>query len=78
MISDASSPLDPDLVRKVYGNYDSARQLLWGAKEASIIFLDKRTYQLIFKNSVSLLYASGCGPSNNIRTAEGRFRLHVI
>jgi hypothetical protein len=78
MISAASSPLDPDLIRKVYGNYNSARQPLWSAKEASIIFLDKRTYQLIFENSMSLLYAPGRGPSNNIRTAKGRFRLHVI
>lgn len=78
MISDVSSPLEPDLVRKVYGNYDSARQLLWGAKEASIIFLDKGTYQFIFENSVSLLYAPGREPSTIIRTAEGRFRLHII
>ena len=65
-------------LRKVYGNYNSARQPLWGAKEASIISLDKRTYQFIFENSVSLLYAPGRGPSNNIWTAKGRFRLHVI
>jgi len=41
MISAASSPLDPDLVRKVYGNYNSARQPLWDVKEANIIFLNK-------------------------------------
>ena len=78
MISAASSPLDPDLVRKVYGNYNSARQPLWGAKEASIIFLDKRMYEFIFENRVSLLYAPERGPSDNIRTAKGRFGLHVI
>ncbi len=78
MISAASSPLDPDLVRKVCGNYNSARQPLWGAKEASIIFLDKRMFEFIFENRVSLLYAPERGPSDNIRTAKGRFGLHVI
>lgn len=63
-VADARPPLDPELVRKVYGDYGGARHILEGAKAAGIIFLDEGSHQFILENCAILtVYASPWTPS---------------
>lgn len=63
-VADARPPLDPDLVRKVYGNDGEARQLLDDARSAGIVFLDEGNYQFTLENGAGLaVYASPYTPS---------------
>ena len=63
-IANARPPLDPDLVRKVYGDYGEARQLFEDARSAGVIFLDEGSHRFTLKNGAILtVYASPCTPS---------------
>ncbi|KAL8825678.1 MAG: hypothetical protein Q9191_004267 [Dirinaria sp. TL-2023a] len=63
-VADARPPLDPDLVRKVYGDYGEARQIFEDAKAAGIIFLDEGNHQFTLQNGAILtVYASPWTPS---------------
>ena len=63
-VAQARPPLDPDLVRKVYGDYGEARQLFENARSAGIFFLDEGSYQFALKNGATLaVYASPYIPS---------------
>lgn len=63
-VADARPPLDPDLVRKVYGDYGDARQILEDARAAGIIFLDEGSHQFTLENGAILtVYASPWTPS---------------
>ena len=63
-IADAGPSLDPDLVRKVYGDYGSARQMFEDARAAGIIFLDEGTHHFALENGAILsVYASPWTPS---------------
>ena len=60
----ARPPLDPDLVRKVYGDYGDARQIFEDARAVGIIFLDEGNHHSIQENGAILhLYASPWTPS---------------
>ena len=63
-VAHAWPPLDPDLVRKVYGVYGEARQLFENARSAGIIFLDEGSHQFTLENGATLsVYASPYTPS---------------
>ena len=63
-VADARPPLDPDLVRKVYGDYGDARQILEDARAAGVIFLDEGSHQFILENRAILtVYVSPWTPS---------------
>ena len=58
-VADARPPLDPDLVRQVYGDYGDARQIVKGARDAGVIFLDGGSHQFVLENGALLpVYAS--------------------
>ena len=58
-IAEAKPPLEPDLVRKVYGEYGEASQILDDAKAVNIVFLEEGSHQFILDNGASLtVYAS--------------------
>ena len=61
-VVNAQPPLDPDLVRKFYGNEGEARQLFEDA--TGIIFLDEGNHRFSLKNGAILtVYASPYTPS---------------
>ncbi len=63
-VADARPPLDPELVRKVYGNDGGARQIFDDARAAGVIFLDEGSHQFILENCAILnVYASPWTPS---------------
>lgn len=63
-VANAWPPLDPDLVRKVYGDYGEARQLFDDARSDGVIFLDEGSHQFTLTNGAILtVYASPCTPS---------------
>lgn len=63
-VADARPPLDPDLVRKVYGDYGGARQMFEDARAAGIIFLDEGNHHFVLENGAMLnVYASPWTPS---------------
>ncbi|KAL9634413.1 MAG: hypothetical protein Q9164_004101 [Protoblastenia rupestris] len=63
-VADARPPLDPKLVRKVYGDLGEARQIFEEAKAAGIVFLDEGNHQFILENRALLtVYASPWTPS---------------
>ncbi len=63
-VANVRPPLDPDLVRKVYGDYGEARQLFEEARSAGIIFLDEGSHHFALKNGATLnVYASPYTPS---------------
>ncbi|KAL8938253.1 MAG: hypothetical protein Q9216_003993 [Gyalolechia sp. 2 TL-2023] len=63
-VDEIKPPLDPELVRKVYGDYGEARQMLEEAKAAGIIFLEEGTHQFSLNNGAALtVYASPWTPS---------------
>lgn len=63
-IADIDPPLDPELVRKVYGDYGEARRTFEEAKIAGIVFLDEGTHQFHLANGAALtVYASPLTPS---------------
>ena len=63
-IADARPSLDHELVRKVYGDYGSARQMFEDARAAGIIFLDEGTHSFVLENGAILsVYASPWTPS---------------
>lgn len=53
-VADARPRLDPDLVRRVYGDYGDARRLVEDAKAAGVIFLDEGSHQFVLENSAIL------------------------
>ena len=60
----ARPPLDPDLVKKVYGDYGEARQLFKDARSVGIIFLDEGSHRFTLENGAILnVYASPYTPS---------------
>ena len=63
-VADARPSLDPDLVRKVYGDYGAARKMFEDARAAGIIFLDEGNHRFILENGAILnVYASPWTPS---------------
>ncbi|KAI9696470.1 MAG: helicase [Candelina mexicana] len=63
-VAQARPSLDADLVRKVYGDYGEARQLLEDARSAGITFLDEGSHQYTLENGATLsVYASPYTPS---------------
>ena len=63
-VADARPALEPDLVRKVYGDYGDARQLFEDARAVGIIFLDEGNHDFILENGAILkVYASPWTPS---------------
>lgn len=63
-VAQARPPLDPELVRRVYGDYGEARQLLEDARSAGIIFLDEGSHRFTLENGAILaVYASPYTPS---------------
>ena len=63
-VASVRPPLDPDLVRKVYGDHGEARQLFEDAKSAGIIFLDEGNHKFTLGNGAMLsVYASPFTPS---------------
>jgi Calcineurin-like phosphoesterase len=62
MVTNARPPLEPELVRKEYGDYGEIRKIL--AENAGIIFLDEGSYEFSLRNGALLrLYASPFTPS---------------
>ncbi len=62
-VAEARPPLDPDLVKKVYGDYGEARHILKDARSAGVIFLDEGSHQFILENGAILnVYASPWTP----------------
>ncbi len=63
-VAEVRPPLDPDLVKKVYGDYGEARHILEDARSAGVIFLDEGSHQFILENGAILkVYASPWTPS---------------
>ena len=63
-VADARPPLDPALVREVYGEYGGARQIFEDARAAGVIFLDEGSHQFLLENRAILnVYASPWTPS---------------
>ena len=63
-IADAKPALDADLVRKVYGDYGEAREILEDARDVGIILLDEGNHQFDLENGARLtVYASPLTPS---------------
>ena len=63
-VADARPALEPDLVRKVYGDYGDARQIFEDARAVGIIFLDEGNHDFILENGAILkVYASPWTPS---------------
>lgn len=63
-VAEASPPLDPDLVKKVYGDYGEARQIFNDATAAGVIFLDEGSHRFLLENGAVLkVYASPWTPS---------------
>lgn len=61
---DANPPLDPDLVKKEYGDFGEARKLFTEALADGIVFLDEGTHQFPLENGALLrVYASPFTPS---------------
>lgn len=63
-IADIKPPLDPNLVRKVYGDYGEARQMFEAAETTGIVFLDEGAHRFGLVNGAALtVYASPMTPS---------------
>ena len=63
-VTDAKPPLDPDLVKKEYGDYGAARQMFEDARAADVNFLDEGTHRFVLGNGALLtVYASPYTPS---------------
>ncbi|KAL2810027.1 metallophosphoesterase domain-containing protein [Aspergillus granulosus] len=63
-VREANPPLNPDLVRREYGDYGEVRKLFDEAKDNGIIFLDEGTHTFSLPNGTSLkVYASPYTPS---------------
>jgi hypothetical protein len=63
-VAEAVPALDLELVAKEYGSYGEARQLLQGAKDAGIIFLDEGNCEFKLNNRALLkVYASPWTPA---------------
>ena len=64
IVARAWPPLEPELLRKIYGDYGEARQLFEDARSAGIIFLDEGNHQFVLENGGTLsVYASPYTPS---------------
>ncbi|KAI9719667.1 MAG: hypothetical protein M1812_003438 [Candelaria pacifica] len=63
-VAQARQALEPDLVKKVYGEYGEARKLLEEARSSGIIFLDEGSHRFKLNNGATLsVYASPYTPS---------------
>ena len=63
-VADAKPSLDPDLVKKIYGDYGEAKRLFDEAKDAGIQFLDEGNHQFLLNNGALLnVFASPWTPS---------------
>ncbi|KAI0838206.1 Metallo-dependent phosphatase [Hypoxylon sp. FL0890] len=68
-----SEALDPELVRKFYGDYDEARQLFEDARADGIVLLNEGTHSFNLDNGAAMtVYASPFTPSLN----GGGFQYH--
>ncbi|PON24679.1 hypothetical protein TGAM01_v206609 [Trichoderma gamsii] len=79
-ISEASrlETLDDTVVKKEYGDYGAAREIMNEAKNKGIIFLDEGSHQFSLKNGALLkVYASPCTPST-ISSSEWGFQYSDI
>ena len=64
IVTEATPPLDPELVAKEYGVPGQARQLFEEARDAGIVFLEEGTHQFTLANGALLtVYASPYTPS---------------
>ena len=62
-VADARPSLDPNLLRKVYGDYGDARQIFEDARAAGITFLDEGNHHFVLENGAILyVYASPWTP----------------
>ncbi|PTB61744.1 Metallo-dependent phosphatase [Trichoderma citrinoviride] len=60
----ASEPIDDALIKKEYGDYGTARNLLLQLREKSIVFLEEGTHQFNLRNGARLtIYASPYTPT---------------
>ena len=58
-VADARPSLDPELVRRVYGDYGDARQIFKDARAAGIVFLEEGNHHFVLENGAILnVYAS--------------------
>ncbi len=63
-VANARPPLDPELVKKIYGAHGEARQLFEDARSAGITFLDEGSHQFFLENGAILtVYATPYTPS---------------
>ncbi|KAK2779924.1 hypothetical protein FQN52_002322 [Onygenales sp. PD_12] len=63
-VAEAQPALDPDLVKKVYGDYGQAKQLFKDAASKGIILLDEGMHHFTLQNGALLMvYASPFTPS---------------
>lgn len=65
LVADSREPLEPELVRKTYGDYGEVRDSLFeSAKDANILLLDEGSYKFRLRNGALLrVYASPYTPS---------------
>lgn len=62
-VAEAHPPLDPDLVKMIYGDHGEARQIFKQAQNASIILLDEGKHTFTLQNGAFLaVYASPWTP----------------
>lgn len=70
----ASEPLDNDLVKREFGNYGAAREILLQPRDKDIVFLDEGSHQFYLQNGALLnIYASPYTPST-ISASEWGFQ----
>jgi len=63
-VAEVRPSLDPDLVKKVYGDHGEARKILEDARSAGVIFLDEGSHRFILENGAILnVYASPWTPA---------------
>lgn len=65
-LSEAVEPIEPELVKRVFGDFGQARQLIDDAKDTGIIFLDEGDHQFTLANGASLkVFATPFTPSKS-------------
>ncbi|KAK6193724.1 hypothetical protein LQW54_012150, partial [Pestalotiopsis sp. IQ-011] len=63
-LSGAVEPIEPELVKREFGDFGEARQLIDEAKDAGIMFLDEGNHQFTLTNGASLkVFATPFTPS---------------
>lgn len=65
-ISEIRPPVEHDLIKREYGDFDEARQLLKDAESDGIVFLDQGNHSFVLSNGAALkVYTSPYTPSTN-------------